>query len=323
MLSRVADSLYWMSRQIERAEHSARLVDVYLNSMLDQGPQTGASHQQLLLRSLGMKPKEERENSYELARRLTFDLENANSIVSCISTSRENANQIREQISTEMYEQLNRLYLHVRSPNVIDEWRAQPSEFFAEVKEGVHLFTGVTLDTFPHGEQFLFIRVGKNLERAASMLLLLRAHAQSLSPEGDVDEGDSATAGNYLEWVGLLRSCSCFEAYCREYTADLRARRIVEFLLFDEEMPRSVRFCIDNIQRDLNSIAKATGRTRDSALARAAGKLRAQVDYASVDDILNSDFEKFLTEVRNCCGQIHSALFSTYVRYSVGATMSV
>ncbi len=322
MLSRVADSLYWMSRQLERAEHSARLVDVYLNSMLDQGPQTGAAHQQLLLRSLGMTPKAERENSYRLARRLTFDLENTNSIVSCISTSRENARQIREQISTEMYEQLNRLYLHVRSPNVMDQWLAQPSEFFAGVKEGVHLFTGVTHDTFPHGEQFMFIRVGKNLERASSMLLLLRAHAESLSTK-DESSGDGTTKGNYLEWVGLLRSCSCFEAYCREYTADLRARRIVEFLLLDEEMPRSVRFCIDNIQRDLNAIASSTGRTRDSALARSAGKLRAQLDYASADDILSGDLDKFLAEVRVCCGQIHSSLFSTYVRYNVGATMAV
>ena len=320
MLSRVADSLYWMSRHLERAEHTARLVDVYLNSMLDQGPRSGASHQQLLLKSLGSKPKEEHENSYELARRLTFDLENPSSIVSSISTARDNASQIREQISTEMYGQLNRLYLHVRSPLVQEEWKAQPSELFAHVKEGVHLFTGVTHDTFSHGEQFLFIRVGKNLERAGSMLQLLRAHAGSLKvPE----EGDSASSEDYLEWVGLLRSCSCFEAYCREYTADLHAHRIVEFLLFDEEMPRSVRFCIDNIQRDLNLIANATGRTRDTNLARAAGKLRAQMDYASVEDIMKDDLSEFLTDVRGHCGQIHAALFSTYVRYNVGAPMAV
>lgn len=320
MLSRVADSLYWMSRHLERAEHTARLVDVYLNSMLDQGPHTGASHQNLLLKSLSMKPEEERQNSYDLARRLTFDTENVNSIVSSISTSRDNASQIREQISTEMYHQLNRLYLYVRSPDIVDEWNAQPSEFFGQVKEGVHLFTGVTLDTYAHGEQFLFIRVGKNLERAGAMLNLLRAHAKSLAK---TEEGERATAGNYLEWVGMLRSCSCFEAYCREYTADLQARRIVEFLLFDEGMPRSVRFCIDNIQRDLNSISKSTGRTRDSSLARVAGKLRAQMDYASVDDILNGDLSEFLNEVRGCCAQIHAALFSTYVRYNVGAPMAV
>lgn len=316
MLSRVADSLYWMSRHLERAEHTARLVDVYLNSMLDQGPQSGASHQNLLLKSLNMTPAPERENSYDLARRLTFDLDNPNSIVSSIAISRENARQIREQISSEMYEQLNRLYLKVRAPDILDEWNAQPSEFFADVKEGAHLFLGVTLDTFPHGEQYFWIRVGKNLERAGAMLTLLRAHAASLAAR---EEGESATAGNYLEWVGLLRSCSCFESYCREYTADLRAQRIVEFLLLDEEMPRSVRFCIDNIQRDLGSISEVTGRKHDSALTRAAGKLRAQVNYAAADDIMGGELPAFLNQIAALSSQIHAALFSTYIRYTVAA----
>ena len=314
MLSRVADSLYWMSRHLERAEHTARLVDIYLNSMLDQGPHSGASHQNLLLKSLGLTPKAERENSYDLARRLTFDRENPNSIVSSITIARENASQIREQISSEMYEQLNRLYLKVRAPNIVDEWNAQPSEFFAEVKEGAHLFTGVTLDTFAHGEQFFFIRVGKNLERAGSILNLLRAHAESLAIR---EKGESATAGNYLEWAGMLRSCSCFEAYCREYTADLNARRIVEFLLFDEEMPRSVRFCIDTLQRDLNAISKVTGRKRDTPLSRAAGKLRAQMDYTDTTEVLGDNLPAFLNTIAHSNSQIHAALFSTYIRYTV------
>lgn len=314
MLSRVADSLYWMSRHLERAEHTARLVDIYLISMLDQGPHSGAAHQNLLLKSLGLTPGPERENSYELARRLTFDRENPNSIVSSIAISRENARQIREQISSEMYEQLNRLYLKVTSPDILDEWNTQPSEFFDEVKEGAHLFTGVTHDTFSHGEQFFFIRVGKNLERAGSILSLLRAHAESLVVK---EGGEGATAGNYLEWVGMLRSCSCFESYCREYTADLKARRIVEFLLFDEEMPRSVRFCIDMIQRDLNAISKITGRKRDTPLSRAAGKLRAQMDYTNTDEIMNGSLPEFLNLIARSNSQIHASLFSTYIRYTI------
>ena len=122
--------------------------------------------------------------------------------------------------------------------------------------------------------------------------------------------------------MGLLRSCSCFESYCREYTADLRARRILEFLLFDEEMPRSVRFCVDNIQRDLNSISNVTGRKRDSSLARAAGKLRAQLDYASVDEVMSGDLREFLRGVSVCCGQIHIALFGTYIRYNIESTLT-
>ncbi len=308
MLSRVADSLYWMSRYIERAEHTARVVDVHLNSLLDQGPQSGASHQQLLLRSLGATMEDAPGDAYELARRLTFDPQ-GNSIVSCISNARDNARQIREGISSEMYEQLNRLYLRTSEPGVQDEWNASPHEFFSEVKEGAHLFTGVTEDTFSHGEEYSFIRVGKNLERAGAMVLLLKAHAESFQNEG-------GTAGNYLEWVGLLKSCTAFEAYCREYTADLQAQRIVEFLLLEDGLPRSVRFCVDNIP-------SYTGRTRDNQLSRVAGKLRATLDYADAKEVLAGDFSGFLDDTRTGLSQIHGALFGTYVRYNVGATMSI
>lgn len=304
-----------MSRYIERAEHTARVVDVHLNSMLDQGPQSGASHQQLLLRSLGATMENAPADSYELVRRLTFDPE-GNSIVACVSNARDNARQIREGISSEMYEQLNRLYLRTREQDAEDEWSASPHEFFSEVKEGAHLFTGVTEDTFSHGEAYSFIRVGKNLERAGAMVLLLKAHADSFQDEG-------GTAGNYLEWVGLLKSCTAFEAYCREYTADLHARRIVEFLLLEDALPRSVRFCVDNIQRDLNDIASYTGRTRDNQLSRVAGKLRATLDYADAKEVLRDDFPGFLNDIRAGLSQIHGALFGTYVRYNVGATMTL
>ncbi len=313
MLSRVADSLYWMSRYIERAEHTARVVDVHLNSLLDQGPQSGAAHQQLLLRSLGATMEDAPTDAYELARRLTFDPQ-GNSIVSCISNARDNARQIREGISSEMYEQLNRMYLRAREPDAQGDWSASPHEFFSEVKEGAHLFTGVTEDTFSHGEEYSFIRVGKNLERAGAMVLLLRAHTESFQNVG-------GTAGNYLEWVGLLRSCTAFEAYCRQYTADLRAQRIVEFLLLENGLPRSVRFCVDNIQRDLNDIGGYTSRTRDNQLSRVAGKLRAKLDYAEAGEVLSNDFPAFLGDIRTGLSQIHGALFGTYVRYNVGATM--
>jgi len=315
MLSRVADSLYWMSRYIERAEHTARVVDVHLTSMLDQGPQSGATHQQLLLRSLGATMEDAPEDPYALARRLTFDPK-TNSVVCSIVNARDNARQIREGISSEMYEQLNRLYLRTTDPNAQSEWNDSPHEFFVEVKEGAHLFTGVTEDTFSHGEAYGFIRVGKNLERAGAMVLLLRAHAESFQSE-------AGTAGNYLEWVGLLKSCTAFEAYCREYTADLSAERIVEFLLLEDALPRSVRFCVDNIQRDLNDIASYTGHTRDNQLSRVAGKLRATLDYADAKEVLDGDLSGFLNEIRGSLSQIHSALFGTYVRYNVGATMAL
>ncbi len=314
MLSRVADSLYWMSRYLERAEHTARLVDVSLNLMLEQDPETAADHQKLLLQSLNIRLGDEApplDDGLAIARLLTFDTKNPNSVVSCVMTARENARQVREQISSEMYEQLNRLYLRVRAEGARAEWDAQPYEFFAEVKEGAHLFQGVTDDTISHGQAWQFIRVGRDLERVGATVRLLQAHCPTLG----MDDGDSE---NYLEWVGLLRSCTCFEAYCKQYTAEMQPRRILEFLLLDDEMPRSVRFCTERIERVIGAVAEDTGRqAKNTKLVRAAGKLRSRLDFSSVNDILSDGLPEFLGEVSVLSAQIHTALFATYIRYAV------
>ena len=314
MLSRVADSLYWMSRYLERAECTARVVDVHLNLMLDQGQYSGSDLQTLLIAGLNARLPEDKplEDPNALARYLTFEADN--SIVNCIASARENARQIREQISTEMYEKLNRLYLQVRAPDIMEQWAEQPHEFYVDVKEAMHLIHGVTEETFAHGEAFLFIKVGKSLERASSTANLLRVHAPSLTAGG-------STESSYLEWVALLRGCTSFEAYCRQYTADLRPKRVVEFLLLDEETPRSVRFCADLIEDSLEGIATVTGRRKDTKLLREAGKLRSMLHYSSVDEIMAGDLPAFLSEVRAQCGQIHGALFGTYIGYTVETAM--
>ena len=314
MLSRVADSLYWMSRYLERAEFKARVVDVHLNLMLDQGQYSGANLQSLLVAGLNTPLPEDRsfDDPNTLARYLTFEAEN--SIVHSISAARENARQIREQISTEMYEKLNRLYLKVREPDIKKEWAESPADFYADIKDAMHGFHGVTEETFAHGEAYLFIRVGKNLERASSTTNLIRAHSPSLTAGG-------SSESNYLEWIALLRGCTSFESYCREYTADLRPKRIVEFMLLDEEMPRSVQFCAEQIETALEGIATMTGRRKDTRLLRAAGKLRSMLSYASVDEIMSNELPTFLTDVRGQCGQIHGALFGAYIGYTVESAM--
>ena len=318
MLSRVADSLYWMSRYLERAEHTARLVDVNLNLRLEQDPTLGADHQKLLLQSLNIKLKEPApplENGLAIARLLTFDTGNPNSVVSCVMTARDNARQVREEISSEMYEQLNRLYLRVTAADAPGEWEAQPFEFFAEVKEGAHLFQGVTDDTISHGQAWQFIRIGRDMERVSATVRLLKTHCSSL-------EIDDAEMENYLEWVGLLRSCTCFEAYCKQYTVGIEPRRILEFLLLDDEMPRSVRFCTERIERVISAIAEDTGRAaRNTRLSRAAGTLRARLDFSSVDEILKGGLPQFLDEIAEMNSQIHNALFSTYICYAVEASV--
>ncbi len=314
MLSRVADSLYWMSRYLERAEFKARVVDVHLNLMLDQGQYSGADLESLLVAGLTAQLPEDHsfDDPNALARYLTFEAEN--SIVSSINSARENARQIREQISTEMYEKINRIYLQMRDPDIQKDWAESPGDFYADVKEAMHLIHGVTDETFAHGEAYLFIRVGKNLERASATTNLIRVHSPSLTAGG-------SSESSYLEWVGLLRGCTSFESYCREYTADLRPKRIIEFMLLDHETPRSVRFCADQIETALDGIATMTGRRKDTRLLRAAGKLRSMLSYASVEDIMSGDLPEFLTEVRGQCGQIHGALFGAYIGYTVESAM--
>jgi uncharacterized alpha-E superfamily protein len=184
MLSRVADSLYWMSRYLERAEHTTRLLDVNLNLMLDESPLSAERRWQRALHALG-KPKdiEWTGDPYALTQALIFDTENKASILSCIISARENSRHVREQISTEQWHRLNSLYLQVTRPEMQQQSRsetlasgmAQPSEFLQSVMEAVHQFQGVTDSTMNHGEGWQFIQVGRYLERASATALLLQA----------------------------------------------------------------------------------------------------------------------------------------------------
>jgi uncharacterized alpha-E superfamily protein len=172
MLSRVADSLYWMSRYLERAEHTTRLLDVNLNLMLDESSTSSDRRWQRLLQTLG-KPKRVKwdGNPYELARTLTFDVAHKSSVVSCIISARENARHVREQISTEQWHRLNSLYLEVTRPEFkkalevdgLEGSNEAPSAFLQAVMEAVHQFQGVTDSTMSHGEGWQFIQVGRFL----------------------------------------------------------------------------------------------------------------------------------------------------------------
>jgi hypothetical protein len=159
MLSRVADNLYWMSRYLERAEHTARLIDVTLQQMLDQTTEDASSRWVRLLESLHIASlADETNGAYDITQGLTFDVSNRSSIVSCIATAQENARQVREQISSEMWEQLNRLFLEIKRTGMEEIWHAGLHQFFASVKEGVHLFQGITDATMSHSEGCHFIR---------------------------------------------------------------------------------------------------------------------------------------------------------------------
>jgi uncharacterized alpha-E superfamily protein len=314
MLSRVADSLYWMSRYLERAEHTARLIDVNLSLDMEQAPADRARRWQRLLASLRAEgPADGSRDPYQIARYLTFDAANASSVLSCVSIARENARQVREQISSEMWEQINRFYFTVGNATFDAVWRRQPHEFFRSVKEGVHFFQGLTDSTLGHEEGWQFIQVGRYLERAVNTVALLGEHYAAQ----DAADPQAEFTGAYLEWVGLLRSCTAFEAYCRVYTADLRPDRIAEFLLLDPAFPHSVRFSVEQVGAALEAIAEVTGAQATARVNRLAGRLRADLRFSQVEEILAGDLQHFLEDIERQCLEIHNAMYETYVAYPI------
>jgi len=322
MLSRVADSLYWMSRYIERAEHTTRLLDVNLNLMLDESATSAGRRWQRMLHALG-NPKSVAwaGDPYDLTRSIIFDTGNKASILSCIISARENSRQVREQISTEQWQRLNSLFLQVTRPELqiaAPVESEQPTEFLQQVIEAIHQFQGVTDSTMSHGEGWHFIQVGRYIERATATALLLEAyHADLWSQPEHVPEGNE-----YLFMMGLLRSATAFEAYCKVYTADLTPDRILEFLLLDAEFPHSLRFAIDNLQHALESIDNESGKSRAEPLRRLSGRLQAMLSYSSVDEILTGDVVAYLRGIQIECRAIHEAIYNLYIDYSVQAALA-
>ena len=319
MLSRVAESLYWMSRYLERAEHTARLIDVQLNQMLDQAGGESNLRWRRLLHGLRTPPPEGDVDAYSVTQALTFDASSTSSIASCIAAARENARQVREQISSEMWEQLNRLFLQVKGISMEQMWFAEPHKFLNSVKEEIYLFQGLTDATMSHSEGWHFIRIGRFLERATATAALLDTHFSEFLTEQTEDENEPL---DYLSWIGLLRSCASFEAYCKVYTAVIRPAHIAEFLLLNSEAPRSIRFACAMMQGALQAIAKATNARNSGRVERLIGRLRASLDYYQIEEILSGDMREYLEGIQRQCALIHSGLYQAYIAYPIEVALT-
>ena len=320
MLSRVADSLYWTSRYLERAEHTVRIVDINLGLMLDKSQVSVERRWQRVLAALGMpRDLEVKDDVYSLVYTLCFDDTQPGSVTSCIISARENARQIREQISSEQWQRLNRLFHEISRLKPPSPSDTQLSEFLPALIDGVHLFQGVTDTTLSHGEGWQFLQIGRFLERASATAKLLDIYHRDVFSQVD----DSVDAYEYLEWIGLLRTCTAFEAYCKVYTADLTYERIIEFLLLDAEFPHSIRYSIDRLHQSLKAI-QSEGRAPHAAeLMRLSGKLKASLAYAQISEILASDPGRYMRRILEECRQIHDLIYEVYIQYSVQTALAM
>ena len=311
MLSRVADSLYWMGRYLERAEHTCRLVSVELQLWLDQSPEVRAGRWRFLLEALRGPAVEGPVDPAQLLNTLALSRTNPSSIVSCVANARENLRHVREQCSTGMWEHLNRLYLDVIETRPEKDWLLKSHDFFRVVLESAYLFHGVTDSTMSHGEGWQFIQLGRYVERANTLTTLLETHFRRVKNHSEPAVEDA----EYLEWIGLLGGCVAVEAYCKAHTAEIRPLRVAEFLLLNPEFPHSIRFSVDRVNAALHLIGELTQRNAKLP-TRIAGRLRAQLSFSQIEEIMAEDVDSYLQSVRRECGDIHSAIHDIYFDYS-------
>jgi uncharacterized alpha-E superfamily protein len=318
MLSRVAENIFWLSRYVERAENMARIIDVNFRLTLDSGigGEQAAAWEPLVslvpqTRELfnALYPTVSPEN---VCRFMTFDARNPNSIVSAVTYARENARGIRESISSEMWEQLNTLYLLVTGPDTARLWPASPHTFYRQAQYGSQQFQGTTDATLPHDEGWHFMQVGKHLERADNATRILDSKRQLLLPQ--------AEGVDTLQLVAILKTCSAFEAFRRYQTgAHIGTGDIVRFLLLDPLFPRSVLFCLNAAWSALRALSGAHTR---NAVDRALGLLRAQLEYADADEIL-LDLPAFLDSLQRHINRVGEELqrvyFYTMIRPAISA----
>jgi uncharacterized alpha-E superfamily protein len=310
MLSRVAESIYWMSRYAERAENVARFVEVNLQLMLD-GPAGEGQQWEPLVNTTGdheaFKTRHGEATQQKALHFLTFDAENPNSILSCVRAARENARTVREIISSEMWLQLNKFYLMVTEAAENSSAEANPYEFFSDVKNANHLFNGITAATMTHGEPWHFFHMGRMLERAdkTSRILDVKYFILLRSVQ------DVGTPFDDIQWAAVLRSASAFEMY-RKRHGRIFPKGVVEFLLLDREFPRAVQFSLLAARNSLYAISGTPTGTFRHAPEKSLGLLCSDLSFASIDEIINSGLHEYLDDLQTRMNQVATGVFEIF-----------
>ena len=311
MLSRVADSIYWMSRYVERAENVARFVDVNLNMALDLGPDMARQWAPVVYTTGDHQPFEERygvATQASVVEFLTFDEKNPNSILSCLKGARENARAVREILSSQMWEELNKFYLYVRqasraSQTILDS----PFEFFDQIKQFGFVLEGATEATMSHNEAWHFRRLARMIERADKTSRILDVKYYLLLP----DPHDVGTPLDHNQWAALLKSVSALEMYRQAY-GRITPKKMIEYLVLDREFPRSIRFCLIRAEQSLLAITGGTPGTFRNRAEQRLGRMRSELDYTNVDEIIEQGLHEFIDELQKGLNRAGQAINDTF-----------
>ncbi len=313
MLSRVANSIYWLTRSVERAENVARFIEVNLNLLLD-APSGGTQWEPIVLTTGDLPLFQKRygkATGANVTQFLAFDEDYANSILSCLRSARENARSVREVISSEMWQQVNSFYLMVveaaQSHTLMNDISAVLT-FFEEVKLQSHLFAGVMDATMTHNEGWHFGQIGRLIERADKTARILDVKYYILLPSVQ-DVGSSL---DELQWIALLKSASAYEMYRKQGQHRISPRGVAEFLILDREFPRSVRSCVLEAERSLHHITGTPIGSGRISVERSLGRLRADLDYITIDEIVSVGLHEFLESLQSRMNEVGGKIFETF-----------
>jgi len=305
MLSRTADHLFWMARYMERAENTARMLDVnYQTSLL---PQSAAVAEQGWRGLLSIS-----ELTYDYNKRygeispkqvkhfMVRDERNPSSILSCFRAARENARAVRGSLTTEAWETTNQTWLEFNRILADGMLERDPAGVFEWVKFRSHLSRGVTVGTMLQDEAFHFLRIGSFLERAdnTARLLDVKFHAVESDFYGAADERDSEY--DFYHWSAILRSVSGFEIYRKVYRNVIQPEKVAELLIIRPDMPRSLAACVNEVVLNLKLVANE----QSAETLRRAGRLRSDLEYGRIDEILSTGLHAYLTQFLDRIGDL-------------------
>jgi uncharacterized alpha-E superfamily protein len=312
MLSRVANSIYWINRYIERAENYARFLGVNTSLALDTAnisdamqwmPLIATTADEELFKELYGEPTQENVFNF-----LTFDERNLNSIYSCVMFARENARTIRENISIEMWEHINGFYHNIRHAathrqNIIPNSR----EFLKEIVQGSQLLSGIEDSTISHTEGWHFGKLGRYIERADKTARILDVKYFILLPS----MAEIGSVLDMIQWSGVLKSVSAFMMYRRTY-GQLFPKKIIEFLILDKHFPRSVYHCTINAQYMLQNVLKAHRSSIKTSAMKKLAMLSSELYYTNVKEIIKYGLHEYIDRLQTIINEVNTEIHEAF-----------
>lgn len=310
MLSRVANTMYWMNRYIERAENYARFMDVHFNLSLESPPDSDEQWMPLVVITgdwplyLSLyKTVDKNRVIYFLG----FDPKNPNSIYSCIGKARENARAIRPEITKEVWEQINSIYFFVKEGLEKKRWKSSdPRMFFKKIKEDCQLLYGIFDATISRNDAWHFGKIGQLIERAdkTSRVMDVKYHILLATPK------EVGGAQDLMQWAALLKSVSAYDMYRKKY-GKLTALNISEFLILDKKFPRSILCCLINAEHSLQEITGSTGGFSNEA-EKHLGKLKSELEFVDINDIFDNGLHEYLDEFQQRLNAVSISFYNSF-----------